>query len=85
MVFIGDGDAEVIGETIGETVGTGWALAAIVVAAPATQAPASKIAANHRFMEIRPPSTVVTSPDALVPERSPALNSAALPPAVYAA
>ncbi len=47
MVVIGVGE----GETIGDMVGTGCALAAIVVA-PAMNAPARTMPANHRFMKL---------------------------------
>ncbi len=47
----GVGDGDTIGETIGDGVMTGCALAANVVAAPAITAPPRMTRANHRFIE----------------------------------
>jgi hypothetical protein len=49
IVDTGVGDAE----TIGDTVGTGCALAANVAVAPAMHVPARMIPTNHRFIATR--------------------------------
>jgi hypothetical protein len=61
IVVTGVGDADVIGETVG----TGCALAVSVTEAPATNVAARIIPANHRF--IAAPPSVLLKPRGLVP------------------